>query len=194
MNTKKIWVLAMIFGIIAAGLMYALIIENKQAMDRPITESSSAADEENESALLDDALEEEQRNELIPVTKGNRAMTVAVSDVEGVAGFIEPGNFVDVVVIMTVPEDQKDRQHDAATLLLQNVKVLAIGHGADDAETMKRYQMVTLEVTPHEGLTLSFATQYELHLLLRGEGDQQIESDRTHVHEDELHEGVFKQK
>ena len=84
-------------------------------------------------------------------------------------------------------------QHDAATLLLQNVKVLAIGHAADDEETMKRYQMVTIEVTSIEGLTLSFATKYDLHLLLREEGDTEIEPDHTHVHEDELHKGVFRQ-
>ena len=72
------------------------------------------------------------------------------------------------------------------------MKVLAVGHAADDEETMKRYQMVTIEVTPMEGLTLSLATKYDLHLLLREDGDNEIEPDHTHVHEDDLHKGVFR--
>nr|WP_285853145.1 Flp pilus assembly protein CpaB [Sporosarcina luteola] len=129
---------------------------------------------------------------MLPIPEGKRAITIAVTDVQGVAGFIEPGAHVDIVAILVVPEEQKETQHDAATLLLQDVKVLAIGHAADDEETMNRYQMVTIEVTPVEGLTLSFATKYDLHLLLREEGDHEIEPERTHVHEDDLHKGVFR--
>lgn len=136
--------------------------------------------------------EEDFQNERLPISEGKRAMTIAVADDQGVAGFIKQGSFVDVVTIMTAPEDSKKEQHDAATLLLQNVKVLAVGHAADDEETNKRYQMVTIEVSPEQGLILSFATQYDLHLLLRQEGDDVLESDKTHVHEDDLHKGVFK--
>jgi pilus assembly protein CpaB len=93
---------------------------------------------------------------------------------------------------MEGPEEKEEAQHDSATLLLQNVKILAIGHSADDEETTKRYQMVTVEVTPKEGLILGFSTRYELYLMLRQDGDDKIEPAHTHIHEDELHEGVFK--
>lgn len=193
MTTKKIWLLAMVFGIIAAGMMFLVIKENqKQPVQQP-TPKVSEAKEDDDKEAVEEEVEEELGNEMIPVTKGNRAMTIPVTDVQGVAGFIEPGSHVDVVVNLTVPEEQEGLQHDAATLLLQNVKVLAIGHSADDEETMNRYQMVTIEVTPVEGLTLSFAAKYDLHLLLREEGDNEIEPDRTHVHEDDLHKGVFRQ-
>ncbi|MGB5944464.1 hypothetical protein, partial [Paenisporosarcina sp.] len=62
----------------------------------------------------------------------------------------------------------------------------------DDEETKNRYQMVTVEVTPKEGLILGFSTRYELYLMLRQDGDDLIEPDHTHIHEDELHEGVFR--
>ena len=186
MTTKKIWLLAMVFGIIAAGMVFVMINEN-QNQSTPVVEKK-----EKEIPVVKDKVEEYTGNEMIPVTKGSRAMTIAVSDVQGVAGFIEPGSYIDVVANLTVPEEQKENQHDAATLLLQNVKVLAIGHAADDEETMNRYQMVTIEVTPLEGLTVSFATKYDLHLLLREDGDDLIEPDHTHVHEDELHKGVFR--
>lgn len=192
MTTKRIWLLAMIFGIITAGIMFIIINENlKEPVEQPTPKvAEEKEDKDIEGVEAED--EEEIGNEMIPVTKGSRAMTIPVTDVQGVAGFINPSSYVDVVAIITVPEEHEGEQHDAATLLLQNVKVLAIGHAADDEETMKRYQMVTIEVTPLEGLTLSFATNYDLHLLLREEGDTEIEPDKTHVHEDDLHKGVFR--
>lgn len=190
MNTKKIWLFAIVFGIIAAGMLYAMFAKvQKQPVDPVITD---VGEKEEEKEIVVEV--EEKGNEIIPVTDGNRAMTIEVTDPQGVAGFIKPGSFVDIVAVMIVPEEYKDKQHDAATLLLQNVKVLAIGHAADDTETMKRYQMVTVEVSPREGLTLGFASKYELYLMLRQEGDNEVEQDpdKTHIHEDDLHVGVFR--
>ncbi|MCG7344138.1 Flp pilus assembly protein CpaB [Sporosarcina sp. ACRSL] len=188
MNPKKVWLVAIIFGFLAAGMLYVIIKNYDVSKEKApvVIEEPVVVEPEVQE------VEEEPKNEMLPIPEGKRAMTIAVTDVQGVAGFIEPGAHVDVVAILAVPEEQKELQHDAATLLLQDVKVLAIGHAADDPETMKRYQMVTIEVTPVEGLTLSFATKYDLHLLLREEGDHAIEPDRTHVHEDDLHEGVFR--
>lgn len=189
MNPKRIWLIAIVFGLVAAGLLY-LITRQYQ-----VSEPAEPPPVEEKTVVLEADVEEvaeEPKNEMLPIPEGKRAMTIEVTDVQGIAGFIEPGSHVDVVAILVVPEEQKETQHDAATLLLQDVKVLAVGHSADDEETMKRYQMVTIEVTPTEGLTLSFATKYDLHLLLREEGDHAIEPERTHVHEDDLHEGVFR--
>ncbi|WP_432357101.1 Flp pilus assembly protein CpaB [Sporosarcina sp. UB5] len=189
MNPKRIWLVAIVFGFLAAGMLYVVVKNyevNKQAAPPPVVDEKIVLEPAEEEVA------EEPKNEMLPIPEGKRAMTIAVTDVQGVAGFIEPGSHVDVVAILIVPEEHKENQHDAATLLLQDVKVLAIGHSADDQETMRRYQMVTLEVTPIEGLTLSFATQYDLHLLLREEGDHAIEPERTHVHEDDLHKGVFR--
>ncbi|SDQ07875.1 Flp pilus assembly protein CpaB [Virgibacillus salinus] len=203
MNSKKIWLIAMVFGLIAAGMMYFLVTENTNQTVEPattVTEEDEADEENAKTAKASGDGEESQTeepdeftgNEMIPVSEGNRAMTMEVTDVTGVAGFIEAGAFVDVVGVMTVPEEYRDTQHDSATLLLENVKVLAIGHAADDKETMKRYQMVTVELSPKQGLALGFATRYELYLMLRQEGDNKLAPKDTHIHEDELHEGVFK--
>ncbi len=207
MNSKKLWLVAMVFGLIAAGMMYFLVTESTNQTVEPA--STAAEDEkkdeeaeadEEKKAKASDGKEKSQTeetaeftgNEILPVQKGNRAMTMKVTDVTGVAGFIEAGSYVDVVGVMTVPKEYKDTQHDSATLLLENVKVLAIGHAADDEETMKRYQMVTVEVSPKQGLALGFATRYELYLMLRQEGDKKLAPEGTHIHEDDLHEGVFK--
>ena len=188
MNTKKIWLFAMVFGVIAAVMMFVMIMENEsveQVSPPPVIEEEETVEEVEQ-------VEEEKGDEMIPIAEGKRALTVAVTDVHGAAGFVVPGSYVDIVAVMEVPEEQKETQHDSATLLLQNVKVLAVGHAGDDKETMKHYQMITVEVTPKEGLVLGFSTRYELYVMLRQEGDDNLEPEDTHIHEDDLHEGVFK--
>lgn len=179
------------FGIIAAGMMYLKVTESQNQsvqQDNP----SVIKDEEKVQQKVEDQVEDEIVPKMIPVSEGKRAITIAMTDVQGIAGFVTPGSYVDVIAVMEGPEEKEEAQHDSATLLLQNVKILAVGHSADDEETMKRYQMVTVEVTPKEGLTLGFSTRYELYLMLRQDGDDKIEPAHTHIHEDELHEGVFK--
>jgi pilus assembly protein CpaB len=179
-----------VFGVIAAGMLYLKITESQK---QPIEQEKPPVIEDKEKKV-EDKVEEVTVSKMIPVSEGKRAMTIATTDVQGIAGFLSPGSYVDVIAVMESPEKQAEEepQHDSATLLLQNVKVLATGHSADDEETMKRYQMVTVEVTPKEGLILGFSTRYELYLMLRQDGDDIIEPDHTHIHEDELHEGVFK--
>lgn len=105
----------------------------------------------------------------VPV--GHRAMTVAVDKVSGVAGFIAPGNMVDLVVTVK-PEGYKD---PVSKIFLQNVPVLATGNileqqpegGAVEVPT------VTLDVTPIEAEKLAVAsTTGKLQLLLRRSGDE----------------------
>ena len=55
---------------------------------------------------------------------GKRAVTVRVDDVRGVAGFIQPGDRVDVVLIRTEAESKSGEGY--SDVILQFVKVLAI--------------------------------------------------------------------
>lgn len=194
MTAKRIWLISIVCGLFATGLIYVLLLESENKPDDEVVVTDKT-DEDKEPVTVEENVEEvkeEVVNEVIPISAGKRAMTIAVTDVQGVAGLVSPGSYVDVVAVMQVPEEQAEFQHDSASLFLQNVKVLAIGHAADDDETVKRYQMVTVEVTPEEGLKLGFSTRYELYLMLRQDGDKTIEPDHTHIHEDDLHEGVFK--
>ena len=56
-----------------------------------------------------------------------RAVTIRVNDVEGVAGFVLPGDRVDVALTR-----QKDKAATTTDVVLQNVKVLAIDQIADE--------------------------------------------------------------
>src|SRR4030095_9597008 len=55
------------------------------------------------------------------ITSGMRAMTIRVNDVLGVAGFVLPGDRVDIMLTREIAKDQP-----VTDVLLQNVKVLGI--------------------------------------------------------------------
>src|SRR5882672_5522673 len=57
--------------------------------------------------------------------EGKRAVTVRVDDVRGVAGFILPGDFVDVVLIQSEAGGPSEREN-YSEILLEHVKVLAV--------------------------------------------------------------------
>jgi pilus assembly protein CpaB len=62
------------------------------------------------------------------VDDGMRAMSVRINDVLGVAGFVLPGDRVDIMLT-------RDNYTD---ILLQNVKILAIDQIADERPTSRR--------------------------------------------------------
>jgi pilus assembly protein CpaB len=81
------------------------------------------------------------------VSKDKRAVTVRVDDVVGVAGFLLPGNRVDVVAT------RKDDRSSVITseTILSNVKVLAVDQTASaNSNEPVVVRAVTLEVTPSE--------------------------------------------
>ena len=75
------------------------------------------------------------------ITEGMRAMSVRVNDVVGVAGFILPGNKVDIIHV-------KGKGKNTYTLL-HNIKVLAIDQRAStDQDKPAVVRALTLEVSP----------------------------------------------
>ena len=74
--------------------------------------------------------------------EGLKAMTIRVNDVDGVAGFVLPGDRVDVMLTRQI--DKGDATND---VVLQNVKVLAIDQLADErTDKPSVVKAVTLEV------------------------------------------------
>ena len=100
------------------------------------------------------------------IEPGKRAVTVAVDDVRGVAGFIFPGDFVDVVLTRT---NSSVGPHDYSEVILQHVKVLAIDQVAGERQERPTVaKAVTLEVTPEQALKTLLATNVgKLSLILR---------------------------
>jgi len=102
-----------------------------------------------------------------------RAFTIEVNEVTGVAGFVLPGNYVDVLLTSTI--GRKDKL-PATRTLLQNIQVLGVDQlSSEDEDKPKVVNAVTLLVTPKEGKMLSLASELgELGLLLRNEFDASI--------------------
>jgi pilus assembly protein CpaB len=95
---------------------------------------------------------------------GMRAMTIRVNDVLGVAGFVLPGDRVDIMLTREIV--QNDPMTD---VLLQNVKVLGIDQKSDQqAHDPDVVKAVTIEVTTEQAQKITLAaTVGKLSLALR---------------------------
>ncbi len=100
------------------------------------------------------------------IEKGKRAVTVAVDDVRGVAGFIFPGDFVDVALTRT---DNSAGPQNFSAVILQHVKVLAIDQMAGERQEHPTVaKAVTVEVDPDQALRILLAANVgKLSLILR---------------------------
>lgn len=100
------------------------------------------------------------------ISPGMKAVSIAVNDVLGVAGFVLPGDRVDVMLTRT---DGNDRSQAFVDVLLQGVRVVAIDQTADDTRDQPSVvRTVTFEVTTEEAQKLTLgATIGTLSLALR---------------------------
>jgi pilus assembly protein CpaB len=88
--------------------------------------------------------------------EGKRAVTVRVDDVRGVAGFVLPGDFVDVVMIA---DEVSNKRQSYSDILLEHIKVLAIDQIASEGEEKPTVaRAVTLEVTREQAQKILLAT------------------------------------
>ena len=134
------------------------------------------------------------------VEPGKRAMTVATNTEDAVAGLLQPGNYVDIIVTIK-PEEGAMLTKWATDTILQGIKVLAVGgslsmqsasepvakktasnqpeekkekkKGTSQQDMMKRMKpSITLEVTPDEAEKLALAVaQGDIHVVLRSDID-----------------------
>lgn len=84
------------------------------------------------------------------LTPGMRAITVSISSTSGVAGFVFPGDRVDLVVTHQV-ERGEARALQVSETVIRNVRILAIDQAvASEAGQAKVGSTATLEVTPKQ--------------------------------------------
>lgn len=90
------------------------------------------------------------------IPRGMRAMSVKVNDVIGVAGFLDPGTRVDLMVTIRKKEDSTSRT------VVSNVQVLTAGTRTDqqkpkDAKASPSATVVTLLVSPEDAERIALA-------------------------------------
>ena len=107
------------------------------------------------------------------IPEGMRAVSVRVNEVVGVAGYVLPGNRVDVVATASPTENRSDT---TSKVVLANVQVLTSGTRMEqDQEKGKPMQVtvVTLLVNPEQAERLALAsTEGKIQLALRNPLDQ----------------------
>jgi pilus assembly protein CpaB len=111
------------------------------------------------------------------IQDGMRAVTVRVNDVEGVAGFILPGDHVDVLLTRQAGEGRTAGTND---VVIQNTRVLAIDQLADDAAdkpTVARAVTVEVDTIGAQKIALA-ASLGNLSLMLRRAGEQHMDATR----------------
>lgn len=117
------------------------------------------------------------------ITPGKRAMTVETDVASGLAGFLQPGNFVDVIVTLR-PDDITGRTSYQTETILQTIRVLAVGSsmgpeedpskkkGGRDTSKRATRSSATLELTLEEAEKLALsASRGDIHLVLRSDVD-----------------------
>ncbi len=135
-----------------------------------------AAIEPNEPILSLKITGAGQRATLSALVKpGMKAVTIRVNDVEGVGGFVLPGDRVDVVLTRQI-----DKGAATTEVVLQNTRVLAVDQIADDrAAKAAVAKSVTLEVSTVEAQKVWLASSVgNLSLLLRKAGETTEEPTR----------------
>jgi pilus assembly protein CpaB len=105
------------------------------------------------------------------IPAGKRAVSVAVNEVIGVAGFVKPGDRVDVLGTF----DESVVGKTVTTTVLQDVEVLAIAQRMEDEDTAKARVATTvtlaLSLSEAEKITLA-EEQGRLRLVLRPAGQE----------------------
>lgn len=118
------------------------------------------------------------------LSPGMRAITVPVSAQTGVAGFVFPGDRVDMVLTQTVTGEGTALK--ASETILRNLRVLATDQSTQQEKTedgstvVRAFRTVTFEVTPQIAEKISVAqTIGTLSLTLRSLADNQAELERA---------------
>lgn len=132
---------------------------------------------ENEP-ILDQQLAPKEAGVGLPaaIPEGMRAVSVRVDDVVDVAGFVQPGTMVDVLVTGS-PTNGGTSNTTLTRTFLEDVRVLAAGQQVERDKNGQPHtvNVVTLLVTPDQADKLTLAsTEGRIHLALRNTVDTKV--------------------
>ena len=106
------------------------------------------------------------------IGEGKKAVSVKVDEVMGVGGFVLPGDYVDLILVVQEREDddrKKPKLPAYSNLLVERVRVLGVDQNSDlKLETPKLVQTVTVEVEIEDAQKIALAqTVGKISLVLR---------------------------
>lgn len=112
------------------------------------------------------------------ITPGMRAITIAVNNINGLSNMIIPDNMVDIIgqYELEVTNGTEKKNIDYTTMLLENVKVLAVDDNMTEQaknESEEMYVSLTVEVTPLQAMEVNMTeTKGTLTAILRSPLDE----------------------
>jgi pilus assembly protein CpaB len=169
---------------IASDLVYADTLTT-DSYDAIVGKPLLRAVQQGRPLMRQDIIDDTPKDFSQMLTKGMRAITMDIDDVNSISQMLRPGNFIDLHLIAPEPGVAQSQE---VFLFLQHVKVLATGTattaapnaqntGSAQAETAFRYATITVEVTPEEAAYIALAQQSgRIRATLRPMDDTEIAS------------------
>ena len=113
---------------------------------------------------------------------GKRAYTVMIDSLSAVGGMVNPGDYVDIIAHMNLPDPSKGKDEKVSSIVFQNVQILAVGANLQAPgdgyaqQQQARSLKLTFALSSEEASLMSFMQQYgQLQLLLRAPDETEIE-------------------
>lgn len=182
MNLKKIWLLGILFGLVASVLFYYATTKNypptSPAENIQTSEKTGSANTSTNDISTIESKKSDSK-QLLNIEKGKRAISIPVNNFQSVSGFILPEDHIDIISIMPSPPGQETTPE----IVLENIKVLATGSKTEvkaesgTVEEKIAFDIITLEVTPEQGKLLANTSQNGfVTLMLRNKEDNTLSS------------------
>lgn len=141
------------------------------------------ADIEAEEVILNHRVQREEDEQLFvsrKVKEGFRAISIGVNFVQSVSNLVEPEDYVDVI-FSEVVEDVAGEKIVKTELILENIRILAVGRKLIESSTEEsymEYSTATLELTAKDTIMLVNASergniQLTLHSRVEEAGEKQ---------------------
>lgn len=130
-----------------------------------------------------DGLREQSKSSLALRTPGGRrAYTVMIDSLSAVGGMVNPGDFVDIVAHLDLPDPVSGKTEKVSSVVFQNIQILAVGTNLQapnegyERQQKARSLKLTFALTPEEASLLSFMEHHgKMELLLRAPDETDVE-------------------
>lgn len=116
---------------------------------------------------------------------GKRAYVVRIDALSAVGGLINPGDFVDVIAHLDMPDPETKKKNTISTMVFQNIQILAVGTnlqapGGYEQQQKARALNITFALTPEEANLMSFIEKNgKVQLVLRAPAETDTEIIQT---------------
>lgn len=133
-------------------------------VNEPVTEAKLAQEKDGKNVTS----VRNKNNLSAAISAGMRAVTIPVDPIAGVGGFVQPGDYVDVIYL----QDGGTKSAANAAILLENIKVLSVDQRARRSSRIAPGKTITLETDTGDAKKLALGVRTgKLSLILRGIGD-----------------------